>query len=173
MKITKTVEDFILFWGEMGVRWGVNRSVAQIHALLYLSEDPMSADEIQDSLKLARSNVSNSIKELLSWKLIELVHIMGDRKDRFKAYEHPWDMFLCIVEGRKQREIDPTLEMLRRCSEEMKKDKETPKEVKEKIEELHGFLEDTNRWFEDMKSIPTPVLKGLMKLGSKVMKFVK
>jgi len=173
MNITKNMEDFILFWGEMGARWGVNRSVAQIHALLYLADKPLPADEIQDILEIARSNVSNSIKELQSWKLVHLTHVKGDRRDHFEAVTEPWDMFMVIAEGRKAREIDPALEMVRKCAEALGDDKETPKEVKQKIQNMHKFMEDTNKWYEEMLSIPRPVVQALMKLGSKVVKFLK
>ena len=173
MNITKNMEEFILFWGEMGARWGVNRSVAQIHALLYLSEKPLPADEIQEILQIARSNVSNSLKELQSWKLVQLSHVMGDRRDQFAAVQDPWDMVMAIAEGRKERELDPALEMLRKCSDNMEDDGETPKEVKKRIKDLHKFMEDSNKWYEEMLSIPSPVLQALMKLGSKVVKIIK
>ena len=101
------LERFVLHWGEMGGQWGVNRSVSQIHALLYLSERPLTADEIADTLGLARSNVSNSIKELLGWNLIRRVPIRGDRRDHFEAETDIWEVFLRIAAGRKEREIDP------------------------------------------------------------------
>ncbi|MEZ5691369.1 MAG: MarR family transcriptional regulator [Rickettsiales bacterium] len=173
MEITKNMEEFILFWGEMGARWGVNRSVAQIHALLYLSDKPLPADEIQEILKIARSNVSNSLKELQSWKLVHLSHVMGDRRDHFEAIQEPWDMVMAIAEGRKVREIDPALEMLRKCSEKLEGDKATPDDVKKKIENMHKFLEESNRWYQDMLTVPRPVLKALMKLGAKVVKIIK
>ena len=173
MKLTKNIEEFILFWGEMGARWGVNRSVAQIHALLYLSDKPLAADEIQGILKIARSNVSNSLKELQNWKLVHLTHVMGDRRDHFEAISDPWDMVMAIAEGRKAREIDPALEMLRKCSEKLRDDKETPKVVKKKIEDMHKFLEESNKWYQDMITVPRPVLRAIMKLGAKVVKLIK
>ncbi|MEZ5756769.1 MAG: MarR family transcriptional regulator [Emcibacteraceae bacterium] len=172
MKLTPVMEKFILFWGEMGIRWGVNRSVAQIHALLYLAEKPLPADEIQDILKIARSNVSNSIKELQSWKLVHLVHVMGDRRDHFTAHDDPWDMVMAIAEGRKQREIDPALEMLSDCKERLEKDKETPDHVRRKINNMAKFLEETSDWYEQMQNVPRSTLKRLIKLGSKVVKFI-
>lgn len=173
MELTHNMEEFILFWGEMGARWGVNRSVAQIHALLYLSETPLAADEIQDTLKIARSNISNSIKELQSWKLVHLTHVMGDRRDHFEATQDPWDMVIAIAEGRKAREIDPALEMLRKCSEKLEDDKETPKEIKKRIKNMHTFLEESNQWYQEMIAIPRPVLRTLMKLGAKIVKLIK
>ena len=108
MELTPVMEKYILHWGEMGTRWGVNRTVAQIQALLFLSPSPMNAEEITETLGVARSNVSTSIKELQSWKLIKVVHLLGDRRDHFEALKDPWEMFQTIMEGRKQRELDPT-----------------------------------------------------------------
>lgn len=172
MKLTPVMEQFILFWGEMGIRWGVNRSVAQIHALLFLSDKPLPADEIQDILKIARSNVSNSIKELQSWKLVQLCHVMGDRRDHFIAHDDPWDMVMAIAEGRKQREIDPALEMLSECQENLKNDKDTPDHVRRKIKNMTAFLEEASSWYDQMHKVPRTTLKRLIKLGSKVVKFI-
>lgn len=172
MKITPVMEKFILFWGEMGIRWGVNRSVAQIHALLYLSDKPLPADEIQNILKIARSNVSNSLKELQSWKLVQLCHVMGDRRDHFSAHSDPWDMVMVIAEGRKQRELDPALIMLRECREKMADDPETPDHVKRKIKSMAAFLEDAVEWYAQMQKVPRSTLKRLIKLGSKIVKFI-
>src|SRR5438874_3959623 len=115
-KLPSAAERFVLHWGEMGGQWGVNRSVSQIHALLYLSERPLTADEIADTLGLARSNVSNSIKELLGWNLIRRVPIRGDRRDHFEAETDVWEVFLRIAAGRKEREIDPAIAVLKACS---------------------------------------------------------
>ncbi|KAG1243660.1 hypothetical protein G6F68_015746 [Rhizopus microsporus] len=113
MKLTPIAERFILHWGEMGSRWGVNRTVAQIHALLYLLGRPVPAEEIADTLGVARSNVSNSLKELQAWRLARVVHVMEDRRDPIATSPDIWELFKLIVEGRRQREIDPTLTMLR------------------------------------------------------------
>src|SRR3954464_10857908 len=113
MQLTEPMRRYVLHWGEMGQRWGVNRSVAQVHALLYLSDTPLVADDIVEALGVARSNVSTSLKELQSWELIRLVHVPGDRRDHFEAKHDPWDVLMTIVEGRKRREIDPTIAMLR------------------------------------------------------------
>src|SRR5215468_9080565 len=115
MRLTPAMSKYVVHWGEMGARWSVNRSVAQIHALLYLADRPLAADEIAETLTIARSNVSTSIKELQGWELIRLVHIAGDRRDHFEAKQDPWDMLMTIVEGRKRREIDPTLAILDDC----------------------------------------------------------
>src|SRR4249920_278570 len=100
MQLTDTMQRYIVHWGEMGQRWGMNRSVAQVHALLYLADEPLNAEEIVEALGVARSNVSTSLKELQSWELVRLVHRPGDRRDHFEAKDDPWDMLMTIVEGR-------------------------------------------------------------------------
>lgn len=172
MNLTPVMERYILHWGEMGTRWGVNRSVAQIHALLYLAGRPMAADEITETLGIARSNVSTSIRELLSWNLISLSHVMGDRRDHFTAKEDTWDILMTIVEGRKQREIDPTIAMLRDCREAAAADQETPEQVRERIENMLGFVENMTGWYEQVSKIPRTRLEKLMRLGAKVANFV-
>src|SRR5258706_9683660 len=132
MRLTPAMRKYVVHWGEMGGRWSVNRSVAQIHALLYLADGPLAADEIQETLGIARSNVSNSLRELQGWELVKLVHVEGDRRDHFEAKQDPWDMLLTIVEGRKRREIDPTLAILRECLTLAETDGETPAQVKAK-----------------------------------------
>ena len=173
MQLTPVMERYILHWGEMGTRWGVNRSVAQIHALLYLAERPLPADEIAESLGIARSNVSNGLKELQSWQLISLTHVMGDRRDHFEAKKETWDILLTIVEGRKQREIDPTLTMLRTCMTEAEDDTETPEEIKQRIADMLSFVETLAGWYDQVKRLPKPTLIKLMQMGAKVANVVK
>ena len=113
--LAPAIERFVLHWGDMGGQWGVNRSISQIHALLYLSERPLTAEEIAEALGLARSNVSHSIKELLSWDLIRRVPVRGDRREHFEAETDVWEMFIRIAAGRKEREIDPAIAALKFC----------------------------------------------------------
>ncbi|MEM7469000.1 MAG: MarR family transcriptional regulator [Pseudomonadota bacterium] len=164
---------FILHWGEMGSRWGVNRSVAQMHALLYLSPKPLTAEEIAGTLGLARSNVSNGLKELQTWELINVEHILGDRRDHFQAEQDVWEMLKRVVEGRKRREIDPTIELLRKCVDDMAKEKDTPKQVKERIAGTLEFMEETSRWYGQIGKLPRNVLLKLMKMGAKISSLVK
>jgi len=119
MHLTPVMKRFVLHWGEMGTRWGVNRTVAQVHALLYLAPAPLPAEEIAETLSVARSNVSTSLKELQSWGLVNVAHVLGDRRDHFVARSDTWDMLLTILEQRKRREIEPTLNVLRECVAEM------------------------------------------------------
>ena len=172
MKLTPVIERYVVHWGEMGARWGVNRSVAQIHALLFLAGRPMTAEEIAETLGLARSNVSTSLRELQSWHLCTLTHVFGDRRDHFEAKRDSWEMLLTIVEERKQREIDPTIETLRQCVAEAERDRETPEEVKQRIEQMLSFVQTLTRWYEDVRRIPKPTLVKLMNLGAKVARFV-
>ena len=122
-RLPPAVRRFVLHWGEMGQAWGVNRSIGQIHALLYLSEEPRTAEHISDVLAIARSNVSTSLRELQAWGLIRRVHVMGDRRDHFEAECDVWEMVRRIAEGRKAREFDPALQMLVQCRDEAKGDR--------------------------------------------------
>src|SRR5207237_10111368 len=115
------IQEYILHWGEMGTRWRINRTVAQIHALLYLSPKPLTAEEIADLLSVARSNVSNSLKELQGWGIVRVVHVMGDRRDHFESMKDVWEMFQTVLDERKKREIDPTLALLRECVAESRR----------------------------------------------------
>jgi DNA-binding transcriptional regulator GbsR (MarR family) len=173
MRLTPVMERYVLHWGEMGARWGVNRSVAQIHALLYLAPQPLTAEEIAETLTLARSNVSTSLRELQGWGLVSLTHLMGDRRDHFEAKGDLWEMLLTIVEERKRREIDPTLTMLRQCVLEAGEDKETDPEIKARIERMLEFLETLSGWYLEMRRLPRKTLVALMKMGAKVARAVK
>ena len=172
MNLTPVMAKYVLHWGEMGTRWGVNRTVAQIHALLYLSPEPMTAEEIAGTLAVARSNVSNSLKELQSWDLINITHVLGDRRDHFTVKGDTWEMLIAIMEERKRREIEPTLTMLRSCILEMENDKVTPDVVRRRIENMLSFVSTLTEWFEQVVKLPKNTLVSLMKLGGKVSKFV-
>ena len=168
MKLTATIQRCILHWGEMAGRWGVSRSVAQIHALLFLAPQPLTADEIAESLTVARSNVSVSLKELQSWDLVSVTHVLGDRRDYFQAKKDIWEVLAMIMDGRKKREIDPTVQTLRECVAEGKRDHETPEEVKERIATMLEFIEEVSGWYDQIRTMPRPTLLKLMRMGSKV-----
>ena len=172
MKLTPFMERFILHWGEMGTRWGVNRSVAQVHALLYLSPKPLHAEEIVETLGLARSNVSNSLKELQSWELVKISHVIGDRRDHFDALKDVQEMFNLVVEGRRHREIEPTLTLLRDLSIEAEEDKSIDPEMKKRIEDMLEFLDIMTHWYDTIRQLPNTTLMQLVKLGDKVVKLV-
>jgi DNA-binding transcriptional regulator GbsR (MarR family) len=162
------VQQFILHWGDMGNQWGVNRSVAQIHALLYLSENPLRADQIAEVLDIARSNVSNSIKELLSWKLIERVPIAGDRRDHFQAETDLWELVTRIAEGRKAREIDPAKAVLRNCVSQAQGDARVSPTALKRLKAMLDFVETVDRWYAQMLRLPKSTIMTLMKMGGKI-----
>lgn len=172
MNITPIMQKYILHWGEMGTRWGVNRTVSQIHALLYLSPDPLTAEEIADLLSVARSNVSTSLKELQSWGLITVAHVLGDRRDHFTTKGDTWEMLTTIIEERKRREIEPTLTLLRQCVLELEEDKQTPQHTQEKIKAMLTFVSTLSDWFDQVKTLPKTTLVTLMKMGATVAKFI-
>src|SRR5215468_10578279 len=122
-KLSPVEQKFILHWGEMGTRWGINRTVAQIHALLFLSPKPLNAEEIAETLAVARSNVSTSLKELQGWGIVKMVHVLGDKRDHFESMKDVWEMFRLVLDERKKREIDPSLAILRECIAEAEKEK--------------------------------------------------
>ena len=165
------VERIVLHWGEMGSRWNVNRSVAQIHALLYLSERPLPAEEIADTLGIARSNVSTSLKELQSFRLIRMVHVLGDRRDHFEALQDIGALFRVIVEERKKRELDPTLALIRECMAD--DDPRTPPHVRQRLKSTLAFLEMLHRWYEDMKGLPHPLFMALLRMGARIQRYLK
>jgi DNA-binding transcriptional regulator GbsR (MarR family) len=171
-KLPPAVERFVLHWGDMGDEWGVNRSVSQIHGLLYLSEAPITADDIADTLGMARSNVSNSIKELLSWNLIRRVPIMGDRRDHYEAETDIWEVAARIAAGRKVREIDPAVEALRACVVDAADDPTISPVASKRLKEMLAFTELVDRWYSQMLNVPRPRLMALMRLGEKIVSFL-
>ena len=173
MSMSPAVEKYVLHWGEMGTRWGTNRTVAQIQALLYLSPRPLRADEIVDLLSVARSNVSTSIRELQSYGLVKMTHVLGDRRDYFESPHDVWELFRIIIEQRKQRELNPTLSMLRTCAAEVEREKDTDPVTKERIRNMLAFVESTSEWYDKIREVPTTTLQKLMKLGAGITRFVK
>ena len=166
-------QKFILHWGEMGTRWGVNRTVAQMHALLYLSPRPLNADDIVDALDVARSNVSTSLKELQGWGIVRRVHVLGDARDHFESMKDVWEMFRVVLDERKKREIDPTMRMLAECIEAAHKDKATDEYTEQKLRELHDFFATTTAWYVQVRQWPTAALLKFVKLGDKVLKLLR
>jgi DNA-binding transcriptional regulator GbsR (MarR family) len=165
-------QAFILHWGEMGTNWGVNRSVAQIHALLYLSDRPLCAEEISDTLKLARSNVSTALKELQSYGIVRRQHVTGDRRDHFIAETDLWELLMRISAERKRREIDPTIELLARLKDSVAERKNVPVHVRERIGRMHEFISTLTSWYDQVRRLPKPTLVTLMKLGARIAQFI-
>jgi DNA-binding transcriptional regulator GbsR (MarR family) len=172
MKLTPVAERFVLHWGEMGTRWGVNRTMSQIHALLYLAGRPLHAEEIVETLGVARSNVSTSVKELQSWKLVKVVHVMGDRRDHFETLGDVWDLFRIIVTERKRRELEPTVDTLRQCVASTDFGREE-QGAQHRIKETLAFMETLTRWSDEMLRLEPETLMKLMKTGAKIQQLLR
>jgi DNA-binding transcriptional regulator GbsR (MarR family) len=168
--LSPTLQKFVLHWGEMGTRWGVNRTVAQIHALLFVSPQPLHAESIAETLAVARSNVSAGLRELQAWGIVRVVHVLGDRRDYFDAEKDVWSMFQLILEGRKRREVDPTLAVLRECVHEGRDLVDA--HARERLTELQGFFEMTTRWYEQVRRMPRTTLTRFVRMGDKVAKLL-
>jgi len=166
--LTPVAQKFILHWGEMGTKWGINRTVAQIHALLFLSPKPLPADEIATTLSVARSNVSTSLRELQGWGIVHLVHVLGDRRDHFETAKDVWEIFRTVSEERKRREIDPTLRVLADCVHELKSAPAGDAYTRERLESMLEFLTTMSGLFEEVLRMPAGTLKGVGKLRGKV-----
>lgn len=156
-KISTTRERFITHWGEMGAKWGINRTVAQIHALLHTAERPLHAEEICDTLAIARSNASNSLKELQGWGIVRIVHLKGDRREHFESVKEVWELFRIIINERRKREIDPTLALVRECLDQPADDAESPV-FRERLAQLQGFMESVCAMHDAVNRIPTSAL---------------
>ena len=166
-RLPAVTERFVLHWGEMGSRWGVNRTMSQIHALLFVTGRPMNADELCDQLGVARSNVSNSLRELQGWGLVKIVHLLGDRRDHFETSGDVWELLRVIVRGRKQREFDPTIQALRDCLAHPELSRESAVS-RQRINETLMLMETTSVWVDEMLRLPPETLVKIMKLGVKI-----
>ncbi|WP_176593494.1 GbsR/MarR family transcriptional regulator [Sphingobium sp. EM0848] len=166
------VEQFVLRWGDMGGQWGVNRSVAQIHALLFLSDHPLTAEDIADKLGMARSNVSNSLRELLAWKLAWRVPVLGDRRDHYEAETDLWQMATKVAQGRKEREIDPMVAAIRAAMEHADDPRISPA-VRQRLHSMHDFTNTIEGWYRQMLNVPPAQIMTLIRMGSKVVGLLK
>lgn len=161
-------QKFILHWGEMGTRWGVSRTAAQVHALLFLSPKPLNAEQIAEALAVARSNVSTSLRELLAWRVVRAVPILGDRRQHFESLKDPWEMFRVILEERKRREIDPTIDIVRECVEEAKKTGSKGYVAGERMERLLEFMQTMSALYEEFRRLEPVSARRLLGLRGKV-----
>jgi DNA-binding transcriptional regulator GbsR (MarR family) len=161
-------EKFILHWGEMGTRWGVNRTVAQIHALLYLSPEPLNAEEIASTLSIARSNVSTSLRELESWGIVKAVHLLGDRREHYQAGKDVWEMARVIMDERKRREIDPTVSLLRECVRDLEGKGPSEAEMRDRLKAMLEFVEMLTSLYSQISALPTGAVRGLLSAKGKV-----
>lgn len=171
MNLTPAMQNFILHWGEMGSKWGVNRSVAQIHALLHISTDAMTADEICETLNLARSNVSNGLKELQSQRLVKASRQLGDRRDHFTSIRDMFDLVDAVIKARREREFAPTLRALDAVMKEAEGD-DTPKRTKDRMGETLRVMQMFDDWYVDFSRLPRSVHMAVLKLGAKLVRFL-
>ena len=168
--LSSVEQKFVLHWGEMGTRWGVNRTVAQVHALLYLSPEPLNADQLVETLGVARSNVSTSLKELQAWGIVKLVHVLGDKRDHFESMKDVWEMFRVVMDERKKREFDPTMRMLEECLAEAEKDKAIGEYSEQRLRDLYKFFATATAWYAQVRRWPTATLLKFMKTGDRLLK---
>ena len=173
MKLNPVIEKLVLHWGEMGARWGISRMVAQIHALLHFSPEPLAADEIVEALGVARSHVSNSLKELQSWGVVKLVHIMGDRREHFQSIKDTWQMFEILLDERKRREMDPTLKMLRETQALVNDGTKVETHTRERLKEMLEFFELMDGWFGEVRRMPLESRVKLVKWGTRIRGWLK
>ena len=172
MTLTEVQQKFVLHWGEMGSRWGINRTVAQIHALLFISVEPLNADEIAETLSVARSNVSTSLRELQGWGIVQVVPMLGERKDHFTTQKDVWEILLAVLDERKKREMDPTMTILRECVMDAKDAGKEEAHTYERLSELLDLIESMSGWYGQVRSMPKPMLIRFLKMGSKLKKLM-
>jgi DNA-binding transcriptional regulator GbsR (MarR family) len=170
--LTPVAQRFVLHWGEMGSRWGVNRTVAQIHALLFLAGRPMHAEELTETLGVARSNVSTSLKELQNWNLVRVVHLLGDRRDHFETFGDVWELFRVVIRERKAREFEPTMQALRDCLSSPDIARE-PSVSRQRIAQTLALMETLSSWGDEMLRLDPQTLMKIMKLGARIQSFVR
>jgi DNA-binding transcriptional regulator GbsR (MarR family) len=172
MNLPPLTQSFVLHFGEMGSRWGVNRTVGQIYALLFVSDRPLNADEIVEKLGVSRSNVSMGLKELQAWRLVRLSHLPGDRRDYFGAPEDVWSIFQALAEERQRREMEPTLSLLRVALIEAA-DSPEEKHAQERMRQMYELMERITEWFAEVRKLSPDTLVSLMSLGGKVGKLLE
>lgn len=172
MELTDVARQFVLHWGEMGTAWGVNRTVAQIHALLFFHGRPLHAEEIAETLGVARSNVSNSLKELQAWNLVRTSHVLGDRRDYFETSHDVWALFTTIVRERKEREFDPTTRLLQQLVAQPDFERESP-DVQDRVRETLRFMESLGSWSDEMLRLSPSTLEKVLRMGASVQKFIR
>lgn len=173
MKLNPVTHKLVIHWGEMASRWGISRTMAQIHALLYFSPNPLTADEIVEALGVARSHVSNSLKALQTWGVAKGTYILGDRREHFESIQDVWQMFEILLDERKRREMDPTLKVLREAKAELDAEDSAEPHLRKQLGEMLTFFERMDRWFREVRGLPLESRKKLAGLGSKLAKWLK
>ena len=166
--LTPVQQKFILHWGKMGTQWGINRTVAQIHALLFLSPTPLNAEQISELLSVARSNVSTSLWELQGWGIIRVTQALGDRRDHYESIKDVWEMFRIVLDERKKREIDPTLALLRECVADAEKSRAADPHTRERLGELLDFFETMTGWYNQVRKLSIKAIVKFVRMGDKV-----
>ena len=172
MELTDVARKFVLHWGEMGSAWGVNRSVAQIHALLFYNGKPLHAEELAETLGIARSNVSTSLKELQNWNLIRTTHVLGDRRDYFETSLDVWTLFRTVVRERKEREFDPTTRALQAMTG-MPGFEHEPPDVQDRVRDTLRLMTTLSSWSDEMLRLSPATLEKVLKMGASVQRFVR
>jgi DNA-binding transcriptional regulator GbsR (MarR family) len=172
MELTDVARKFVVHWGEMGSAWGVNRTVAQIHALLFFHGRPLHAEEISETLGVARSNVSTSLKELINWRLVRTTQALGDRRDYFETSGDVWELFRTVVRERKEREFDPTTRMLRGLVGQPEFAKESP-DAQDRVRETLKLMEALGSWSDEMLRLSPSTLEKVLRMGASIQKFVR
>lgn len=172
MKLSSTAHRFVLHWGEMGAAWGVNRTVSQIHALLFFHGRPLHAEEISETLSVARSNVSTSLKELQNWQLIRVTHVLGDRRDYFETFGDVWELFRAVVRQRREREFEPTVRLLAELTRDADFSKE-PADVQDRVNDTLRLMQTLGTWSDEMLRLSPGTLERVLKLGASVQKFLR
>ena len=172
MELTPAIKRYINHWGEMGIRWGTNRTVAQVQALLYLAPKPLSSEEIAILLSVAQSHVSTSLRELQNYGVVTMTHLAGDRNDYFESIHDVWELFRVIIEQRKQKELSPTLKMLKECSIAIEEEDLAHQVTRDRIHNMYSFVTSINNWYEKIKSISNATLQKIMSLGNAITKLV-
>ena len=170
MTLTPAAQKFVLHWGEMGQAWGINRTMAQVHALLFVAPSPLDAEEISKLLDVSRSNVSTSLRELITWGVVRRVHIIGDRRDRFEALKDVMETFRVIMAERKRREMDPTIQLLESCVREAKAGDESEQYTREQLEKMLDFTRMVTEWYGHIDELPIPALLRLFRGGTALAK---
>jgi DNA-binding transcriptional regulator GbsR (MarR family) len=171
VKLTPAAQKFVLHWGEMGQAWGINRTMAQVHALLFVSPEALDAGEISELLGVSRSNVSTSIRELITWGVVRRVHIIGDRRDRFEALKDVMETFRVIMAERRRREMDPTIALLEHCVREASLGDSSEEYTREQLGKMLEFTRMVTAWYSQIDRLPTPALQRLFRGGAKLAKF--
>ena len=166
MELPDATKNFIVHWGEMGTKWGINRTVAQLHALLFISPEPLTAEEISDTLSLARSTVSTGLRELQSWGIVKVVHVWDDRKDHFETMGDVWEMFRVVLDERKRREMDPTLHMLQELLNQLEADADVDEHTQQKLNEMLDFFETMMSLYAQLQNLSTSTIKRTAKMGN-------